>query len=288
MGHSFAISAKVKTFRFTANRPLVSPLADYVREIGETPLLTLEQEKQLGLRIVKGDVEARDHLARAHLRLVVKIARAYRCRGLDLQDLVAEGNLGLLRAAERFDPTLGTRFSTYASSWIRQSIRRAILRTAGPVRIPDHANELLVKWRRGRVQLQAELGRTPTPEETAASLELSDTELTLIKKAICINGAPWQIDAEDHALWMAETLPDRNSRPPDSHLIDSDDVKRALELLGRLDKRHATVLRLRFGLSGKDPQTLRSIGNQLGLTAERVRQMQATALAKLRRRLKAD
>jgi RNA polymerase primary sigma factor len=147
-------------------------LETYLGEINETPLLSADEEKQLALRIEEGDSEARDHMVRANLRLVVNIARSYTGKGLGLQDLIAEGNLGLMRAVEGFDPSMNTRFSTYASYWIKQSIKRAVINTGKTIRIPAYMNELLVKWRRATARLQDELGRAPTNEEIAASLNL--------------------------------------------------------------------------------------------------------------------
>src|SRR5437867_9482128 len=154
------------------NPTVQSPLETYLGEINETPLLSADEEKLLAVRIEEGDIEARDHMVRANLRLVVNIARSYTGKGLGLQDLIAEGNLGLMRAVEGFDPSMNTRFSTYASYWIKQSIKRAVINTGKTIRIPAYMNELLVKWRRATARLQDELGRTPTYEEIAASLKL--------------------------------------------------------------------------------------------------------------------
>src|SRR5437667_11383356 len=171
--------------------PVQSPLETYLSEINETPLLTADEEKQLALRIEKGDSEARDHMVRANLRLVVNIARSYTGKGLGLQDLIAEGNLGLMRAVEGFDPGMNTRFSTYASYWIKQSIKRALVNTAKTIRIPAYMVELLAKWRRATSQLQDELGRPPTHEEVAGKLDLPKKKLAIIKKAIRVyNSAP--------------------------------------------------------------------------------------------------
>src|SRR5207244_8352412 len=148
------------------------PLETYLREISETPLLNADEEKQLAYRIEDGDSEARDRMVRANLRLVVNIARSYTGKGLGLQDLIEEGNLGLLRAVEGFDPGMNTRFSTYASYWIKQSIKRALVNTAKTIRIPAYMVELLAKWRRAMSKLQEEFGRAPTQEEVARSLNL--------------------------------------------------------------------------------------------------------------------
>src|SRR3989454_2200686 len=173
------------------NDSVQSPLETYLREINETALLTADQEKQLAYRIEDGDSEARDQMVRANLRLVVNIARSYTGKGLGLQDLIEEGNLGLLRAVEGFDPSMNTRFSTYASYWIKQSIKRALVNTAKTIRLPAYMVELLAKWRRATSKLQDELGRPPTHEEVARSLNLPKKKLTIIKKAIRVyNSVP--------------------------------------------------------------------------------------------------
>src|SRR5437868_7593727 len=161
-----------------------SPLETYLREINETALLNADEEKALAFRIEDGDSEARDRMVRANLRLVVNIARSYTGKGLGLQDLIEEGNLGLLRAVEGFDPRMNTRFSTYASYWIKQSIKRALVNTAKTIRIPAFMVELLAKWRRAGAQLQDQLGRPPTHEEVAKELNLPKKKLAIIKKAI--------------------------------------------------------------------------------------------------------
>src|SRR4051794_11745943 len=163
------------------NDSVQSPLETYLREINETPLLNADEERQLAYRIEDGDSEARDHLVRANLRLVVNIARSYAGKGLGLQDLIEEGNLGLLRAVEGFDPGMNTRFSTYASYWIKQSIKRGLINTAKTIRLPAYMVELLSKWRRATAELQEELGRTPTQEEVAGRLKLPKKKLAIIK-----------------------------------------------------------------------------------------------------------
>src|SRR5580698_7100172 len=168
-----------------------SPLETYLREINETALLSAQQEKDLAYLIEVGDSEARDQMVRANLRLVVNIARGYTGKGLGLQDLIEEGNLGLLRAVEGFDPRMNTRFSTYASYWIKQSIKRALVNTAKTIRIPAYMVELLAKWRRAQAKLQEELGRPPTHEEVAKFMGLPRKKLNIIKKAIRVyNSAP--------------------------------------------------------------------------------------------------
>ena len=171
-----------------------NPLETYLREINETALLTANEEKELSRAITAGSNEARDRMVRANLRLVVNIARAYGNKGLPLQDLIEEGNLGLLRAVEGFDPTMGTRFSTYASYWIKQSIKRALVNTGRTIRVPAYMVELLSKWRRATAQLTDELGRPPTPEEIAVVLQLPKKKLRIVKKAIQLYNSTPQTD----------------------------------------------------------------------------------------------
>ncbi len=258
-----------------------SPLETYLREINETPLLTPEEEQELAHRIALGDPEARDRMVRANLRLVVNIARAYVGKGLALQDLIEEGNLGLLRAVEGFDPTMGTRFSTYASYWIKQSIKRALINCAKTIRIPAYMVELLSKWRRASQRLTEELGRTPTPEEVARVLGLPRKKLSIIKKAITIHNALPQTDQPETGWSIGEVVTDERSKSPDDELLEADILHRALEMLDTLDEREAIVLRMRFGLDNYEPHTLKQIGERLGLTRERVRQIETEALAKL-------
>jgi RNA polymerase primary sigma factor len=212
---------------------------------------------------------------------VVKIARGYTGRGLGLPDLIAEGNLGLLRAVEGFDLARNTRFSTYASYWIKQSIKRAVINTGKTIRIPAYMNELLVKWRRATAKLQAKLGRTPANEEIAAKLNLSKKKLSIINKAIRIYNAPPQTHTTEGGRWVEKRLIDENTSSPESRLVKEDDLQQVMKLLREMDKREATVLRLRFGLDGEKPKTLKEIGEYLGLTRERARQIESEALNKL-------
>jgi RNA polymerase primary sigma factor len=258
-----------------------SPLETYLRDINETPLLNADEEKVLAHRIEQGDSEARDRMVRANLRLVVNIARCYRGKGLGLQDMIEEGNLGLLRAVEGFDPSRNTRFSTYASYWIKQSIKRALVNTAKTIRIPAYMAELLAKWRWATAKLQGELGRPPTQEEVARSLNLPKKKLAIIKKAIRVYSSAPQTDQPETGWSLDETLMDGHTKTPHAEMVEADDLHHVLDLLEKMDKREAAVLRMRFGLDDEEPKTLREIGERLGLTRERVRQIESEALNKL-------
>jgi RNA polymerase primary sigma factor len=251
-------------------------------------LLTADEEKQLAKRIEEGDAAARDRMIRANLRLVVNIARGYVGKGLALQDLIEEGNLGLLRAVEGFDPEVGTRFSTYASYWIKQSIKRALVNTAKPIRIPAYMMELLSKWRRASVELQDKLGRPATVEEIARELDLPKKKLSIVKKAIKVYNLVPQTDQPENGWSLGEMLMDERTRAPDVEMVEADNLRLVMRRLEEMDKREATVLRMRFGLNDAPPKTLKEIGESLGLTRERVRQIENEALGKLSASMMAD
>src|SRR5215469_15676378 len=274
--------------RLIPTHSVQSPLETYLSELNETPLLSAEEEKLLAVRIEEGDIQARDHMVRANLRLVVNIARGYTGKGLSLEDLIAEGNLGLLRAVEGFDPSMNTRFSAYASYWIKQSIKRAVINTGKTIRIPAYMNELLVKWRRATAKLQDKLGRNPTNEEIAASLNLPKKKLNIIKKAIRIYNASPQTHPAEGGRSIDETLIDDHAATPETNIVMEDDLQQVMDLLNKMDKREAAVLRLRFGLDGEEPKTLKEIGECLGLTRERVRQIESEALNKLSESVQAE
>ena len=220
----------------SARRPaetLQTPLETYLREINETALLTAEEELQLAEQIGQGDVRARDRMVRANLRLVVNIARGYTGKGLRLPDLIEEGNLGLLRAVEGFDPAIGTRFSTYASYWIKQSIKRALINSAKTIRIPAYMVELLSKWRRANARLTEELGRTPTPEEIARVLGLARKKLPIIKKAIRIYNSTPQTDQAEAGWSLGEMVMDERMKTPEDELLEHDVLKHVMGMLAR-------------------------------------------------------
>ena len=269
-----------------------SPLETYLREINEVPLLKAEEEKSLATLIANGTKaesdKSREHMIRANLRLVVNIARNYVGKGLHLQDLIEEGNLGLLRAVEGFDPTIGTRFSTYASYWIKQSIKRALVNTAKPIRIPAYMVELLCKWRRASAELQDKLGRPATMEEIAFVLEVPKKKLAIVKKAIKVYNLVPQTDQPENGWSLGEMLMDERTKAPDVEMVEADNLRLVLSHLDNMDRREATVLRMRFGLNDLPPKTLKEIGESLGLTRERVRQIENEALGKLTATFMAD
>ncbi|MCP3915412.1 MAG: sigma-70 family RNA polymerase sigma factor [bacterium] len=257
-------------------------LETYLQEINEVPLLTAGEEQELGHRIQGGDLEAREHLIRANLRLVVSIAKIYSERGLSLQDLIAEGNIGLMKAAEKFDPAAGCRFSTYGTWWIKQSIRRALTNTVKSVRVPGYMSEMISKWRGVSAELTYHLGRTPTVDEVAQELGIPRESWPLLKRTIESNGTGSQVSL-DILSANQDTVEDERAISPEEHIVHTDLLDRLEELLAVIDEREATILRLRYGLgSGNgEPMTLKEIGKVVGLTRERVRQIEHEALHKL-------
>ena len=267
---------------------LQTPLETYLREINETALLTADEEKMLSRNISAGDAASRDRMVRANLRLVVNIARGYAGKGLPLQDLIEEGNLGLLRAVEGFDPDMGTRFSTYASYWIKQSIKRALVNSAKTIRIPAYMVELLSKWRRASAKLTEELNRTPTAEDIAREMGIPKKKLRIVKKAIALYNASPQSEQDEAGMTLGDIVPDDRTRGPEDELINSDNIMHVFRLLDEMDPREASILRMRFGLDDSEPRTLKEIGESLGLTRERVRQIESEALRKLNRSLNGE
>src|SRR3989440_2946482 len=260
-----------------------SGLQLYLKQINESKLLTADEEKALARRIINdNDFEARERMVKSNLRLVVNIAKHYVGRGLQLQDLIEEGNIGLLRAVEGFDPDNGSRFSTYASWWIKQAIKRALINSVQPIHIPAYMVEMISKLKQAMRELEDDLGRLPTIDELSAHLKMSPKKLRIIRKAVKAYHSPTQSGSADGELTINELVADTHNPSPDDEVMGNDDLQHLAALLDQVDAREAKILKLRYGLDGRDPMTLKEIGAEIGLTRERVRQIQHEALAKLR------
>ena len=253
-------------------------------EIRRTPLLSPDTEKELARRVATGDLAPRERMTLANLRLVVRIARGYVGRGLSLEDLVAEGNIGLLRAVEGFDPEMGIRFSTYATFWVKQSIRRVLSNSGHAVRLPYYMSSLLAKWQAAEDQIRDELGREAHRVELVARLGLSVIQARAVASCqIALSAGRLQAVAEyDVDDSPADRLADTRHAAPDERLTAEDDLRALRGSLDWLGTREAAIVRQRFGLNGEEPATLKEIGKRLGLTHERVRQIEKTALADIR------
>lgn len=257
----------------------------YLREIGKTPLLTPDEEVQLAARIKKGDEKARAHMIKANLRLVVKIAQDYANYGLPLLDLISEGNIGLMKAVERFDPAKGGKLSTYAAWWIKQSIKRALANQSKTIRLPVHMVDKISKMRRVAMVLAEELGREPSDEELAEEIGIDRAKLAHLKSAAL---RPASLDApisDDDTTEFGEIVGDENAQTP-FELLSHKNMHLQLDgLLEVLDERELKIIEARFGLNGQKPRTLEEVGQEFGVTRERIRQLQNIALKKLRRAL---
>jgi RNA polymerase primary sigma factor len=255
----------------------------YLREIGLVKLLTPQEEIELAARIKKGDKKAREHMIKANLRLVVKIARDYEGIGLPLLDLISEGNIGLMKAVERFDPAKGGKLSTYGSWWIKQSIKRALANQSKTIRLPVHLVDKISKMRRTAMKLQEEFGREPTDEELAAELGTTAARVSQMRTASI---RPASLDApvgDDNSNTYSEMVEDDRAVNPYDELEDKTVTGMLQDMVKHLDEREATILRYRFGLDGGNEKTLEEVGEKFGVTRERVRQIQNLALRKLRK-----
>src|SRR6266849_1083026 len=262
-----------------------SGLNRYLQEIGRIPLLTPQQEVELAEKIKKCDAAARERMINANLRLVVTIARDYVNLGLPLLDLISEGNIGLTKAVERFDPTKGAKLSTYAMWWIKQSIKRALANQSKTIRLPVHLVDKIAKVRRVSLQMSDELGREPTDDELGEELGIATGKVARLKS---IGVRPASLDAtigDDDSTAFGESVGDEEAQTPFELLRDRNLLDEMDGLLGVLDKREMKIISQRFGLDGGSPKTLEDVGKDFGITRERIRQLQNIALAKLRRAL---
>jgi len=257
----------------------------YLREIGRIPLLTPQQETELASKIKKGDAEARERMINSNLRLVVTIAHDYANLGLPLLDLISEGNIGLTKAVERFDPTKGAKLSTYAMWWIKQSIKRALANQSKTIRLPVHLVDKIAKVRRVSLQMSDELGREPTDDELGEEIGIPSDKVARLRS---VGIRPASLDApigDDEATKFGEVIGDEDAQTPFELLRDESLRGEVDGLIAVLDSREKKIISQRFGLDGGKPKTLEDVSKGFGVTRERIRQLQNIALAKLRRAL---
>ena len=258
----------------------------YLREIGKIPLLTAEEEMELAQRVLQGDKKAKDKMAEANMRLVVSIAKRYSGRGLDFLDLIQEGNTGLLRAVEKFDPDKGFKFSTYATWWIRQAITRAIADQARTIRIPVHMVETINKLLRTQRRMTQELNREPTIDELAKELDMEPEKIEYvikIKQDISSLDAGVGRDGDDEDSVLGDFIVDEDTVSPEESATNQLLKERVQEVLSTLSDREQKIVRMRFGLDNGKNHTLEEVGQEFAVTRERIRQIEAKALAKLRK-----
>jgi RNA polymerase primary sigma factor len=257
----------------------------YLRQIAQYPLLTPAQEITLAAKIRKGDKKAKEEMIRANLRLVVKIARDYANLGLPLMDLISEGNIGLVKAVERFDPSKGGKLSTYGAWWIKQSIKRALANQGKTIRLPVHLVDKIAKIRRVGASLSDELGREASDEEIAEEIGMKAAKVSRLKQAAI---RPASLDApvgDEDSTEFGELVGDEAAVDPFENLSEKNLQVELGDLLGQLDEREKRIISARFGLEGSDPITLEEVGEKFGVTRERIRQLQNIALGKMRRAL---
>ena len=257
----------------------------YLQQISVVPLITVQEEIELADLIKKGDAKAREKMITANLRLVVKIAQQYANIGLTLLDLINEGNIGLMKAVERFDPTKGGKLSTYAAWWIKQSIKRALANQSKTIRLPVHMVDRVTQMRRTATELGERLGRDPTDEELASEMNLPISRITHLKS---VSKKPASLDTpigDDESSTLGEVVADDNAISPFEKLQSKSLIGDVNIVLSMLDPREADIIRLRFGLEGRDPMTLEEVGAKIGVTRERVRQLQEQALRQLRKNM---
>lgn len=274
-----------------ARSDVQSELQLYLREVNETPLLTPEEEKTLGWRIINDEcMHSKERMIKANLRLVIAISKNYVNRGLTLPDLIEEGNIGLIRAVEGFDPAQGARFSTYASWWIKQAIKRTLINAVQPIHIPAYMVELIARWKDTSRKFEEKHGRSPSLQDLSKEMKIPVKKLVIIRRAVKAYQAPSQAPMGEDGVVMdfSDIFEDTRGKQPDCEASENEDFKIILKLLDSIDERDAHVLRLRFGLEGHEPLTLKQIGEIVGLTRERVRQIEVEALRRLNQQLHDD
>ncbi len=258
----------------------------YFREIGRVNLLTREEEIELAKKIKKGSAKAREHMIKANLRLVVKIAHDYDGLGLPLLDLISEGNIGLIKGVERFDPGKGAKLSTYASWWIKQSIKRALANQSKTIRLPIHVVDKVAEIRRAEMKLHEVLHREPTEEEIGAELGMPARR---VREYLQAAKAPVSLETplggDDESNHVSEIVPDVTAAAPFERVVKASDAQLLKEVMKTLTPREQVILTLRFGLKDDEPKTLEVIGKRFGVTRERIRQIESAALKKLRRKM---
>lgn len=263
-----------------------SNLQLYLNEIRQTPLLTVEEEIKLAARIKRGDKSARDHMIKANLRLVVKIAYDYKDMGLPLMDLISEGNLGLIKAVERFDPAKGGKLSTYAAWWIKQSMKRALANQSKTIRLPVHLVDKIARMRKTIALLTDEFGREPSNEEIAYEMQMPINKIALLKT---VSVRPASLDApvgeDQDSATLGDLVGDENSIAPDADLGERNMRENLRAMVNSLDPREAAIIKMRFGLDGEKELTLEEVGKKFKVTRERIRQLEYLALSKIRRQM---
>ncbi|RME03389.1 MAG: RNA polymerase sigma factor RpoD/SigA [Planctomycetota bacterium] len=253
-------------------------LEEYFSAISKIPLMSEEEEKKIIQRIQNGDEKARKELIQANLRLVVKIAKSYVNQGMPLMDLIAEGNLGLIRASEKFNPQISCNFGAYATWWIKQSIRRALIDHTRTIRIPNYMVNLLGRWRETKQKLTVKWNRAPTQQEIAQHLKINQKQMEFVKSALKVRGECSEILSLTDA---ADSLPDTKTQSPEEILEHNRALARLDQLLRQLPQRSQEILQMRYGLKGQPPLTLKEIGKKFGISRERVRQIEAEAIRTL-------
>ncbi len=256
-------------------------LEAYFHDINRHSLLTAEEERELAIEVRKGDPEARDKMVRSNLRLVVSIAKYYVERGLPLLDLIEEGNLGLLKAVERFDPAAECRFSTYGTWWIKQSIKRALIDTVKSVRIPSYMVETITKWKKAAADLAIELGRPAHFNEIAERMEIPMEKTAIIRNALNVADSVSQTISIENSWTISDIIEDPSQIQPHTSLAKKIQIEMIQNLLCHLEDRERVILRMRYGLDNGEPMTLKEIGQRVNLSRERVRQLENDALGRL-------